>query len=215
MRRVFPILVTTTLLGLAGFGSAHAQQTDRRTEQQSDPGDAVLGRGVSTTVAPARGYEVSASGITLPADSTFTSFSSVTYWVTALDGSMPRTFGVDLIPADDEVGGRHIGASTLSFDEARAAYPDGYCVTRVEISMFDETFGESAEDPECTVYPGVGVVSGATDGLEGTDDGDGVEGDRASSGLSASGPAPIAGLVSVLVIAAAAVLMVRFGSLRD
>lgn len=211
MRRAFPILVTTTLLGLAGFGGAQAQQT----AQETGSGDVVLGTGVSTTLVPERGYEVSASGITLPADAAFTSFSSVTYWVTALDGSMPRAFGVDLIPADGDVGGRHIGASTLTFDEARAAYPDGYCVTRVEISMFDETFGERAEDPECTVYPDVGVAGGATEGVDGTDAGNGVEGDRASSGLSVSGPAPIAGLVSVLVIAAAAVLMVRFGSLRD
>lgn len=211
MRRAFPILVTTTLLGLAGFGGAHAQQTD----QQASPGDVVLGTGVVTTLVPERGYEVSASGITLPADSTFTSFSSVTYWVTALDGSMPRAFDMHLAPTGGAAGGEHIGASTLTFDEARAAYPDGYCVTRVEISTFDETFGESAEDPECTIYPGIGVVSGATEGVDGTDTGDGVDDDRASSGLSVSGPAPIAGLISVLVVAAAAVLMVRFGGLRD
>ncbi|TGO05172.1 hypothetical protein [Serinibacter arcticus] len=207
MRRALLILTVTTLMGLAGVVSAQAQQTD--------PSQVLLGSGASARSVATRGYDVSASGITLPADSTFTSFSYVTYWVTALDGTMPRAFGVNLLPDDGSVGAQHIGASTLLFDDARAAYPEGYCVTWVEISMFDEKFGESAEDPECTVYPGVGVVSGVSEGVDGIDGAVAIEDGEARTGLSVSGPAPIAGLISVLVIAAAAVLMVRYGSLQD
>lgn len=207
MRRALLSLTVTTLLGLAGVVGAQAQQTD--------PSQVLLGSGTSAASVATRGYDVSASGITLPADSTFTSFSSVTYRVTALDGTMPRSFGVTLLPDDGSVGAQHIGSSTLRFDDARAAYPDGYCVTWVEVSMFDEKFGESAEDPECTVYPGVRVVSGVSGGVDGIGGEVATEDGEARTGLSASGPAPIAGLISVLVIAAAAVLMVRYGSLRD
>ncbi len=209
MRRAFLILAASTLLGLVGVGGAQAQQTD--------PGHTLVGSSSSATPVAARGYDVSPSGITLPADTTFDSFTYVTYWVTALDGTRPRAFGIDLVPEDGAVGARHIGASFLLFDDARAAYPEGYCVTWVEVSSFEQRFGDGDEAPECTVHPNIAAVNGVTDRIIGAGTGAtaAADVDAAGRGFSVSGPAPIAGLVSVLVIAAAAVLMVRFGSLPD
>jgi hypothetical protein len=103
-------------------------------------------------------YTVTAAGLTLPAGSVFDEYGDINYTVTALDGSARHTFGVhNEVPHNGKwPAGQYVGASSYAWtdhpDFARY-FPGGYCVVWVQVSGYDEHFGEGGQAPVCTTDP--------------------------------------------------------------
>lgn len=98
-------------------------------------------------------YTVSAAGVTLPEGRTFAAHDHVNYRATSLDGGAESRFGLHLDPNNGHPGGAYIGTSTLDFRAAAERFPEGYCVTWVQVNGFDEHFGEGGQEPVCTTTP--------------------------------------------------------------
>lgn len=109
-------------------------------------------------------YVVTAQGVTLPAGVIFPSSGHVNYKATRLDHTGERSFGVHFDPNNKQPGGRFIGQAFFPFSNIGAddnygavtssaanAFPDGYCITWVQVSMYNEHFGEGGQNPICTV----------------------------------------------------------------
>lgn len=103
-------------------------------------------------------YTVTADGVTLPTGRVFHEHDHVNYRATSLDGTGGRDFNVHVENANGRSTAAHVGASSLDFDDAAAAFPAGYCVTWVQVAGFDEHFGEGKQPPVCTPAPATPVT---------------------------------------------------------
>ena len=100
-------------------------------------------------------YVVTAAGLTLPTGTTFEEQGHINYRVTALDGTGERSFNVHQAVPHNNVwpAAAYVGQSYYAWTDHpsfAAAFPDGYCVTWVQVSLFDEPFGEGGQPPACT-----------------------------------------------------------------
>ncbi|WP_435737587.1 LPXTG cell wall anchor domain-containing protein [Cellulosimicrobium sp. PMB13] len=98
-------------------------------------------------------YTVTAAGVTLPAGTVFRESNHVNYRVTALDGTGETGLGLHFDPNVGHPGRVYIGSSTFDFYQAAQAFPEGYCVTWVQVDGFDEHYGEGGQAPLCTTTP--------------------------------------------------------------
>lgn len=96
-------------------------------------------------------YTVTAEGVTLPAGATYVDGGHVNYRATALDGTGSKSFGTHFESLNNQPSGRYIGTSFYDFSGATAAFPDGYCVTWVQVAEYNEHFGEGGQKPLCTI----------------------------------------------------------------
>ncbi|WP_265522350.1 hypothetical protein [Oerskovia flava] len=99
-------------------------------------------------------YTVTAGGVRLPAGVTFESSGHVNYKATDLTGADKKGFGTHFDPNNGQPGGIYIGAEFYDFAGAAAAFPEGYCITWVQVSKYNEHFGEGGQEPVCTDTPG-------------------------------------------------------------
>ena len=83
-------------------------------------------------------YTVTAEGITLPAGTVFPAHGHVNWRTTSSSG------GIHFDPNNNQPGGAYIGASFLPITLA-----PGECITWVQISLFDQHYGEGGQDPIC------------------------------------------------------------------
>lgn len=130
-------------------------------------GMVATGVSLSATAAGGSGdptpYTVTAQGVTLPTGVTFPSDGHVNYTATKLDGTGLLSFGVHFDPNNKQPGGRFIGQAFFPFSNvgaddkydavtssAASAFPNGYCITWVQVSMYNEHFGEGGQSPICT-----------------------------------------------------------------
>ncbi|MFJ4107414.1 hypothetical protein [Oerskovia enterophila] len=95
-------------------------------------------------------YTVTAGGVTLPTGTAYVDGGHVNYRATALDGTGARSFGTHFESLNNQPSGKYIGTSFYDFSGAAAAFPDGYCVTWVQVAEYDEHFGEGGQKPVCT-----------------------------------------------------------------
>ncbi|MFD6093805.1 hypothetical protein ACFWGN_16950 [Oerskovia sp. NPDC060338] len=95
-------------------------------------------------------YTVTAAGVTLPTGTTYVDGGHVNYRATALDGTGSRSFGTHFESLNNRPSGKYIGTSFYDFNGAATAFPDGYCVTWVQVAEYDEHFGEGGQKPVCT-----------------------------------------------------------------
>lgn len=111
-------------------------------------------------------YTVTADGVTLPSGASFPANGHVNYRATKLDGTGEKSFGVHFDPNNKQPGGRFIGKSFFGFtnypataqygaitNSAASAFPGGYCITWVQVSKYNEHFGEGGQQPVCTSTP--------------------------------------------------------------
>jgi len=103
-------------------------------------------------------YTVTAAGLTLPVGAVFDEYGDINYTVTALDGSARHTFGVhNEVPHNGKwPAGRYVGRSTYAWTDHpdfASYFPGGYCVVWVQVSGYDEHFGEGGQPPVCTTDP--------------------------------------------------------------
>lgn len=83
-------------------------------------------------------YTVTADGITLPADTVFPAHGHVNWRTTSSSG------GIHFDPNNNQPGAVYIGASFLPITLA-----PGECITWVQISLYDEHYGEGGQPPVC------------------------------------------------------------------
>lgn len=100
-------------------------------------------------------YTVTAAGLTLPAGTTFEANGHINYRVTAPDGTGERSFNVHQSIPHNNVWPRaaYVGQGFYPWTDHpdfSAAFPDGYCVTWVQVSLYNEHFGEGGQAPVCT-----------------------------------------------------------------
>jgi hypothetical protein len=95
-------------------------------------------------------YTVTAAGVTLPTGTTYVDGGHVNYRATALDGTGSRSFGTHFESLNNQPSGKYIGTSFYDFNGAATAFPDGYCVTWVQVAEYNEHFGEGGQKPVCT-----------------------------------------------------------------
>ncbi|MEK8225936.1 hypothetical protein NKG05_07500 [Oerskovia sp. M15] len=93
---------------------------------------------------------MTAQGVTLPAGAVFRDGGHVNYRATALDGTGATTFGTHFEALNSRPSGVYIGTGSYDFSAAVAAFPDGYCVSWVQVAGYDEHFGEGGQGPVCT-----------------------------------------------------------------
>lgn len=128
----------------------------------------MVGMGVSLTATAAGSgdptpYTVTAQGVTLPTGVTFPASGHVNYKATKLDHTGEQSFGVQFDPNNKQPGGRFIGQAFFPFSSvpadgdygavtssAASVFPGGYCITWVQVSMYNEHFGEGGQSPICT-----------------------------------------------------------------
>ncbi|GAA5827137.1 hypothetical protein JCM11251_001133 [Rhodosporidiobolus azoricus] len=114
-------------------------------------------------------YSLTALGITLPSGSTFLDNGHVNYQAISKDqyragetytshGSQwtPRSFGTHFESLNNQPSGVYIGKNYFDFAQAKAAFPNGYCITWIQMggtnNQFLENphFGEGGQAPICT-----------------------------------------------------------------
>lgn len=95
-------------------------------------------------------YTVTAGGVTLPTGTAYVDGGHVNYRATTLDGTGSRSFGTHFESLNNQPSGRYIGTSFYDFSDAATAFPDGYCVTWVQVAEYNEHFGEGGQKPVCT-----------------------------------------------------------------
>ena len=100
-------------------------------------------------------YTVTAAGLQLPAGTTFEANGHINYTVTRLDGSGARQFNVhESMPHNGQwPQGAYIGKDYYPWTDHpdfRAAFPGDYCLVWVQVSAFNEHFGEGGQGPVCT-----------------------------------------------------------------
>jgi len=90
-------------------------------------------------------YDVTADGVTLPAGDTFSESDhvNVRYTYRGKDGS------AQLHIEHDRRTGKVIGKHSVSWETV--GVPDGSCITWVQVSGYDEHFGEGHQQPVCQV----------------------------------------------------------------
>jgi hypothetical protein len=94
-------------------------------------------------------YDVSPDGLTLPAGNTFGDNEHVNIRY-AVDG-VEKSAGVHFESLNDQPSGQFIGQDFLPW--SYLIDDDDYCITWVQVSVFDEHFGEGGQDPVCTTDP--------------------------------------------------------------
>jgi hypothetical protein len=94
-------------------------------------------------------YDVSPDGLTLPAGNTFEDHEHVNIKYT-VDG-VEKSAGVHFESLNDQPSGQFIGQSFLPW--SYLIDDDDYCITWVQVSDFDEHFGEGGQEPVCTTDP--------------------------------------------------------------
>ncbi|KQT01326.1 hypothetical protein [Cellulomonas sp. Leaf395] len=119
-------------------------------------------------------YTVAADGLTLPSGTTFEADGHINYRVTAPDGTGAQTFNVHQAVPHNGIWpeAAYVGKSYYPWTahpQFAAAFPEGYCVAWVQVSLYDEHFGEGGQRPVCTDG---GTPAGSTDSgeLEGATD---------------------------------------------
>ncbi|BGP20326.1 hypothetical protein JCM10213v2_008471 [Rhodosporidiobolus nylandii] len=107
-------------------------------------------------------YSVSAAGVTLPSGVTWQDGGHVNYQAipksqykagdTYLQhGSWStQSFGVHFESLNNQPSGVYIGKSFYDFSGAAAAFPAGYCITWVQVAIYNQHFGEGGQAPVCT-----------------------------------------------------------------
>ena len=103
-------------------------------------------------------YTVTATGLTLHGGTTFEEHGHINYRVTDLDGTGSTQFNVhQSVPHNNQwPRAAYVGMSTYPWADHPAfleSFPDGHCITWVQVSLFDEHFGEGGQDPVCTTPP--------------------------------------------------------------
>ncbi|RPF20422.1 hypothetical protein [Myceligenerans xiligouense] len=91
-------------------------------------------------------YEVTAEGLTLPDGATFPDGGHVNIKYT-VDGA-ESSAGIHFETLNDQPSGQYVGASFLPWAELIDA--TSYCVTWVQVSEYDQHFGEGGQQPVCT-----------------------------------------------------------------
>ncbi|POY75491.1 putative Cellulose 1,4-beta-cellobiosidase (non-reducing end) [Rhodotorula taiwanensis] len=108
-------------------------------------------------------YTVGYSGVTLPQGQTYPSGGHVNYQAIPKSqyvagqtylkpGSKwtPQSFGMQFDPNNNQPGGVYIGRNFFDFGQAAAAFPQGYCITWVQLAQYNQHFGEGGQCPICT-----------------------------------------------------------------
>ncbi len=103
-------------------------------------------------------YTVTAQTLTLPAGTTFEANGHINYRVTQLDGTGEKSFNVhESVPHNGQwPQARYVGTSVYTWTDHpsfAASFPDGYCITWVQVSLYNEHFGEGGQAPVCTTTP--------------------------------------------------------------
>lgn len=83
-------------------------------------------------------YVVTADGVTLPAGTVFPAHGHVNYRTTERSG------GVHFDPNNNQPGGAYIGAGFFPI-----ALAPGECLVWIQVSLYDEHFGEGGQAPVC------------------------------------------------------------------
>jgi hypothetical protein len=91
-------------------------------------------------------YTVAPDGLTLPDGATFQDGGHVNVRYT-VDGVESGT-GIHFETLNDQPSGRYVGESFLPWSEL--IDEASYCVSWVQVSQFDEHFGEGGQEPVCT-----------------------------------------------------------------
>ncbi|WP_456845331.1 hypothetical protein [Cellulomonas sp. P5_C6] len=100
-------------------------------------------------------YTVTATGLQLPAGTTFEENGHINYKVTQLDGGGEKSFNVhQAVPHNNQwPQARYVGQSYYPWTDHpqfAASFPGGYCITWVQVSLYNEHFGEGGQAPVCT-----------------------------------------------------------------
>ncbi|BGP51855.1 hypothetical protein JCM10450v2_007811 [Rhodotorula kratochvilovae] len=107
-------------------------------------------------------YTVSWSGVTLPAGKTWPDGGHVNFQAipksqykvgqTYINNSgwTPKNFGVHFESLNNQPSGIYIGRNFYDWSQAAAAFPSGYCITWVQIDIYNQHFGEGGQMPICT-----------------------------------------------------------------
>ncbi|GAA5908904.1 hypothetical protein JCM8208_005614 [Rhodotorula glutinis] len=108
-------------------------------------------------------YAVSWSGVTLPSPKVFQDNGHVNYqaipksqykpgqtYLTSGNGWTPQSFGVHFESLNNQPSGVYIGRNFYDWSLAAKAFPSGYCITWVQIDIYNQHFGEGGQAPICT-----------------------------------------------------------------
>ncbi|GAA5932687.1 hypothetical protein JCM3775_002209 [Rhodotorula graminis] len=108
-------------------------------------------------------YTVSWSGVTLPSPKVFTDGGHVNYqavpksqykpgqtYLTSGNGWTPQSFGVHFESLNNQPSGVYIGRNFYDWSLAAKAFPSGYCITWVQVDIYNQHFGEGGQAPICT-----------------------------------------------------------------
>lgn len=79
-------------------------------------------------------------------------------------GWTPTAFGTNFDPNNNQPGGIYIGLSIYDFGLAAANYPSGFCVTWVQVSLYNQHWGEGGQLPVCSLNCVVNTVVGGVVG---------------------------------------------------
>lgn len=123
MKRIFAALVALFIAALAFAGPASA--------------------GGSNDPTP---YTVNASGVTLPAGDTFPANGHVNIKYT-VNGGPEKSAGIHFDPNNNQPGGAWIGESNIPW--SGFGLSGDFCVTWVQVSMYNEHYGEGGQPPVC------------------------------------------------------------------
>ncbi|MBL0886425.1 LPXTG cell wall anchor domain-containing protein [Myceligenerans indicum] len=91
-------------------------------------------------------YEVTAEGLTLPPGTTFPDNGHVNIRYT-VDGT-ENSAGIHFETLNDQPSGKYVGESFLPWGELIDAA--SYCITWVQVSEYNQHFGEGGQEPVCT-----------------------------------------------------------------
>ncbi len=91
-------------------------------------------------------YTVTAEGVTLPDGAAFPDGGHVNVRYT-VDG-VERAAGIHFETLNDQPSGAYVGESFLPWSALTDS--TSFCVTWVQVSLYDEHFGEGAQEPVCT-----------------------------------------------------------------
>ncbi|GAA6013517.1 hypothetical protein JCM10207_008877 [Rhodosporidiobolus poonsookiae] len=107
-------------------------------------------------------YTVTALGVTLPSGVTWKDGGHVNYQAipksqyvagdtyTKHGTWSTQSFGVHFESLNNQPSGVYIGKSFYDFSGAAAAFPSGYCITWVQVDVYNQHFGEGGQTPICT-----------------------------------------------------------------
>ncbi|GAA6041609.1 hypothetical protein JCM8097_007766 [Rhodosporidiobolus ruineniae] len=97
-------------------------------------------------------YTVTALGVTLPSGYKWQDGGHVNYraYSKSQGTGSTQSFGVHFESLNNQPSGVYIGKTFYDFSGAAAAFPGGWCVSWVQVDVFNQHFGEGGQAPICT-----------------------------------------------------------------